>query len=77
VDPKYPKDARKQKRQGAVVLHVKIGEDGQVQDLSVVSGDPRLRSGSYPSGQEVALSTIFGGREADRGGTEGHYKLQA
>jgi TonB family protein len=40
VDPKYPKEARKQKRQGAVVLHVKIGEDGKVQDLSVVSGDP-------------------------------------
>lgn len=40
VNPKYPKEARKQKRQGAVVLHVKIGADGKVQDLSVVSGNP-------------------------------------
>jgi protein TonB len=39
VDPKYPKDARKQKRQGSVVLHVKVGEDEKVKDLSVVSGD--------------------------------------
>ncbi len=40
VDPKYPKNAHKQKRQGSVVLRVKIDEDGRVKDLSVVSGDP-------------------------------------
>lgn len=39
VDPKYPKEAKKQKRQGQVVLRVRIGADGTVKDLSVISGD--------------------------------------
>jgi TonB family protein len=39
VDPKYPKEAKKQKRQGQVVLRVRIGVDGTVKDLSVVSGE--------------------------------------
>ena len=42
VTPKYPKEARKQKKHGTVVLQVKVGEDGKVKDLSIVSGDPDL-----------------------------------
>jgi len=42
VSPKYPKDARKQKVEGKITLHVTIASDGSVKDLSVVSGDSRL-----------------------------------
>jgi len=42
VNPKYPRKARKQKIQGVVVLKAKITQDGDIVDLSVVSGDPLL-----------------------------------
>jgi periplasmic protein TonB len=42
VNPKYPKKARKQKIEGVVVLKAKITQDGDIVDLSVVSGDPLL-----------------------------------
>ena len=42
VSPKYPKDARKQKVEGKVTLHVTIAGDGSVKDAAVVSGDSRL-----------------------------------
>jgi TonB family protein len=44
VNAKYPKDARKQKVEGAVVLHVTITADGSVKGAEVVSGDSRLTS---------------------------------
>jgi len=42
VSPKYPKDARKQKVEGQVTLHVTIAGDGSVKDVAVVRGDSRL-----------------------------------
>jgi TonB family protein len=42
VAPDYPKKARKRKIEGPVVLHIRIGEDGKVREVSVVSGDPEL-----------------------------------
>jgi len=42
VMPPYPKEARAKHIQGTVVLHVVIGKDGSVADLSVVSGPPEL-----------------------------------
>jgi TonB family protein len=38
VEPEYPEEARQQRIQGAVALDVRIGSDGAVQDLKVVSG---------------------------------------
>ena len=70
VDPKYPKEARKQKRQGTVVLRVKIGEDGKVQDLSVVSGDPDFAAAATQAVKKWRFQPSFGRRKADRGGTE-------
>ena len=42
VNPKYPKEARKEGIQGVVILTAKIGKHGDIADLSVVSGDPLL-----------------------------------
>jgi protein TonB len=42
VSPVYPKEARKKGISGSVRLHAIIGQDGTVQDLTVVSGDPLL-----------------------------------
>ena len=42
VQPTYPPLARQARVQGTVVLHALIGNDGSIQDLSVVSGHPML-----------------------------------
>ena len=39
TDPKYPKDARKQKGEGDVVLEVTIEKNGAVNEISILSGD--------------------------------------
>jgi TonB family protein len=38
VEPEYPAEARQRQMQGAVVLEVRIGRDGTVQDVKLVSG---------------------------------------
>ena len=42
VQPKYPKDARKNRVQGAVVLQARISKTGDIADLRVISGDELL-----------------------------------
>jgi periplasmic protein TonB len=42
VPPKYPKKARKKHIEGVVLLHAKISKEGDIADLSVISGDPML-----------------------------------
>jgi len=42
VEPEYPEAAKQQHIQGAVVLDAKVGEDGIVQQLDVISGDSTL-----------------------------------
>lgn len=42
VRPKYPKEARKKKIEGAVVLRATVALDGNLKDITVVSGDPIL-----------------------------------
>lgn len=42
VEPEYPEAARQQGIQGAVVLEVRIGLDGAVQDVKAVSGQQVL-----------------------------------
>jgi TonB family protein len=46
VQPKYPEEAKKKKIQGTVVLNVKIGKDGTVENLKVVSGPKVLQRSS-------------------------------
>jgi len=42
VEPEYPEEARQRRIQGAVALDVRIGRDGAVQDVKVVSGERPL-----------------------------------
>lgn len=42
VRPSYPKEARKKKIEGPVVLHAIVTLDGMLQDINVVSGNPIL-----------------------------------
>lgn len=42
VEPDYPQQARQQGIQGAVVLSVRIGQNGSVQSATLVSGPPLL-----------------------------------
>jgi TonB family protein len=42
VGPEYPEEARQQQIQGAVVLDVRIGRDGAIQGVKLVSGQPAL-----------------------------------
>lgn len=42
VEPEYPEAARQQRIQGPVVLDAKVGKDGEVQQLAVISGNPML-----------------------------------
>jgi TonB family protein len=42
TDPKYPKEARKAKAQGTVLLEVTVEKNGSVNDISIISGDLTL-----------------------------------
>ena len=42
VQPKYPEDARQARIQGSVVLQALIDKEGNVEDLTLVSGHPKL-----------------------------------
>jgi protein TonB len=42
VEPIYPSEARLQRVEGAVVLDVLVGEDGNVHGVQVTSGQPLL-----------------------------------
>jgi TonB family protein len=46
VEPEYPEQARQQKIEGAVVLTVRVGEDGAVRDVQLVSGPAELAQAS-------------------------------
>ena len=46
VQPVYPEEARKNRIQGTVRLHVILGKDGTVQQLEVMSGHPLLQQAS-------------------------------
>ena len=42
VQPKYPEEARKKHVEGTVLMKTIISHEGDVQELTVVSGDPLL-----------------------------------
>jgi len=50
VDPKYPKEARNQHIEGAVIMGIVIGKTGDVSELRVISGNELL----VPSAVEAA-----------------------
>ena len=70
VAPKYPQEAKDQKIEGDVVLHIEINEEGEVHDPWVISGPKELRDvaldavkqwkyskdGPLPASSEVTLA---------------------
>ena len=52
VPPKYPKKARKNHIEGTVILHAKISKEGDIADLSVISGDPMLTQAALDAVKE-------------------------
>jgi periplasmic protein TonB len=70
-NPAYPEKARKDRIQGAVVLHAIIDKKGDVASLDVVSGDPVLAKAAIKAvkkwkylsylinGQPVEIETII------------------
>ena len=40
VEPEYPEDARKEGKQGTVLMRVTIAKDGSVTDVEIMDGDP-------------------------------------
>ena len=51
VEPLYPKEALQQRLEGAVKIHVIVGLDGRVKNLSVVSGPALLTSAALDAAQ--------------------------
>jgi protein TonB len=52
VRPQYPAEAILKKREGSVVLHGTVRQDGAMQDLKVVSGDPLLSQAAVEAVQQ-------------------------
>ncbi|HVO63536.1 MAG TPA: TonB family protein [Terriglobales bacterium] len=52
VRPQYPPEAIRDKREGAVLLHGTVAENGAMQDLKVVSGDPILSQAALAAVQQ-------------------------
>lgn len=50
--PQYPPEAKRLKQQGEVILRVKVGSDGRVQDVSI------RRSSGFPSLDQAALTAV-------------------
>jgi protein TonB len=66
VQPKYPKDAKKKRITGTVVLHAVIARDGTIQQLQFVSGPPELvRSAMDAVRQWRYQPTILAGRPVE------------
>jgi protein TonB len=52
VRPQYPAEAILDKREGSVVLHGTVSQDGGMQDVKIVSGDPLLRQAAAEAVQQ-------------------------
>ena len=53
VQPKYPEEARKKHVEGTVVMKAVISHDGDVQELTVISGDPLLVSAALEAAKQA------------------------
>jgi protein TonB len=52
VRPEYPEKARKKRIQGVVVLSAIISKEGDVPDVSVISGDPILAKAAMAAAKQ-------------------------
>ena len=66
VEPNYPPDARAQHIEGAVVLDVKIGEQGAVQDIAIVEGNSELAEAAVEAVRRWRYRPLFRGRPSRR-----------
>ena len=66
VEPDYPEEARQQRIQGAVVLSVRIAQDGGVQSATLVSGPPLLAQAASDAVKQWRFKPrLVGGRPAE------------
>ncbi|MFZ0588697.1 MAG: TonB family protein [Candidatus Sulfotelmatobacter sp.] len=66
VEPDYPEEARQQRIQGAVVLSVRIAQDGGVQSATLVSGPPLLAQAASDAVKQWRFKPrSVGGRPAE------------
>ena len=59
TQPKYPPEAKEKRIQGTVVLNVKIGKDGTVEDLKVASGPKELRQSALVAVRQWTYRPYF------------------
>jgi TonB family protein len=52
VPPEYPQEAHRKRVQGTVYLHVIISKEGDVAEVSVVSGDPMLTDAAIEAARQ-------------------------
>ena len=65
VEPIYPDEAKAAKTKGSVLLHVVIGADGSMNEVTVVSGDPILaRAAAEAVWQWQYQPTLYNGKPA-------------
>ena len=64
VEPAYPLDAAKRKLQGPVVLKAAIDENGEVQTVSVVNGDPMLAEAAMQAVKQWKFGPFIKGGKA-------------
>jgi TonB family protein len=66
VEPEYPEAARQQQIQGGVAMDVHIGQDGSVQEVTVVSGPPLLAQAASAAVKQWRFKPrMVGGRPAE------------
>jgi len=66
VEPEYPEAARQQQIQGGVVMDIHIGQDGSVQEVTVVSGPPLLAQAATAAVKQWRFKPrLAGGRPAE------------
>ena len=59
VQPEYPPDAKQAGIQGRVILQAKIGRDGHVEDLQVISGPVELQQASIEAVRQWTYKPYF------------------
>ena len=66
VEPDYPQEARQQGIQGAVVLSVRIAQNGSVQSATPVSGPPLLAQAATDAVKQWRFKPhLVGGHRAE------------
>ena len=59
VTPEYPEKARRKRIQGTVVLHALINKEGDIVDLTTVSGDPLLTKAAIKAVKQWKYKPYF------------------